>query len=234
MVSKINEKYIILGDETYDFYGNFLYRIQAVKDFSDVKAGDKGGWVSGYHNLSQEGNCWVYDEAKVYNNARVYENAVILNNVCISDYSQVYGYAMIFDNAYVCEYANIFDKAKVFEDTFISGSATIYGETEVFDNVHVYDNAEICGVTQVFGEAEISGDVKIERNEDYIVFKNNWSSFRHFTYTKSNKMWRVGCFYGTGDELIKKAYQDSELSGRMYENCVNYVKQQEEIEKDFF
>lgn len=30
-------------------------------------------------------------------------------------------------------------------------------------------------------------------------------------------MWKVGCFYGTGEELIKKAYKDSEKIGREYE-----------------
>ena len=37
-------------------------------------------------------------------------------------------------------------------------------------------------------------------------------------------MWSVGCFYGTGEELIKKAYKDSELSGREYERVVRYVE----------
>ena len=37
-------------------------------------------------------------------------------------------------------------------------------------------------------------------------------------------MWRVGCFYGTSEELIKKAYEDSEISGREYERVVNYVE----------
>lgn len=38
-------------------------------------------------------------------------------------------------------------------------------------------------------------------------------------------MWRVGCFYGTGEELIKKAYADSERSGREYERIVKYVEE---------
>ena len=59
---------------------------------------------------------------------------------------------------------------------------------------------------------------------DYIVFKNNWSSGRYFTWTKSNDKWSVGCFYGTGDELIKKAYADSEVSGKHYEACVKSVE----------
>ena len=37
-------------------------------------------------------------------------------------------------------------------------------------------------------------------------------------------MWRVGCFYGTGEELIEKAYADSEKSGREYERVVKYVE----------
>lgn len=37
-------------------------------------------------------------------------------------------------------------------------------------------------------------------------------------------MWKVGCFYGTGEELIAKAYKDSELSGREYKRIVKYVE----------
>ena len=37
-------------------------------------------------------------------------------------------------------------------------------------------------------------------------------------------MWSCGCFYGTGKELIEKAYKDSELSGQEYERIVNYVE----------
>lgn len=36
--------------------------------------------------------------------------------------------------------------------------------------------------------------------------------------------WHVGCFHGTGEELIKKAYQDSEKSGRECEKVVRYVE----------
>ena len=65
----------------------------------------------------------------------------------------------------------------------------------------------------------------------YITFKNFWSSGRHFTWTRSNNTWSVGCFYGTGDELIKKAYKDSKKSGREYERVVRYVESILEDEK---
>ena len=41
-------------------------------------------------------------------------------------------------------------------------------------------------------------------------------------------MWAVGCFRGTGDELIAKAYMDGEVSGQCYEAI---VRAQEAIEK---
>ena len=82
----------------------------------------------------------------------------------------------------------------------------------------VYGDAKVCG------NAEVYGDAKVVNNADYIVFKNWWSSGRYFTWTRSNNMWRVGCFYGTGEELIAKAYKDSELSGREYERVVKYVE----------
>ena len=74
----------------------------------------------------------------------------------------------------------------------------------------------------VFGNAEIGGDAKVEGAADYIVFKNWWSSGRYFTWTRTNNMWKVGCFYGTGEQLIEKAYNDSEKSGREYEKIVRY------------
>ena len=76
--------------------------------------------------------------------------------------------------------------------------------------------------------AWVGGNAEVKSSEDYCVYKNTWSSFRWFTYTRSNKMWSVGCFYGTGAELITKAYKDSEKSGKCYEAV---VKAQEAIEK---
>lgn len=105
------------------------------------------------------------------------------------------------------------------------------GNAWVYGNAEVYGNAMVCGDAWVHGNAEVRGDAVIKSTEDYIVFKNNWSSGRYFTYTKSNKMWKVGCFYGTGEELIKKAYADSELSGKCYEAYVKLVEQLEEIQE---
>lgn len=43
-----------------------LYRIKALKNFSDVKKGDLGGYVQKERNLSQFGDAQVYGNAQVY------------------------------------------------------------------------------------------------------------------------------------------------------------------------
>lgn len=55
--------------------GTALYRIKALIDFGDVKAGDFGGYVEKEENLSQYGDAWVYGNAFVLGNARVSGNA---------------------------------------------------------------------------------------------------------------------------------------------------------------
>ena len=104
-------------------------------------------------------------------------------------------------------------------------NAWVYGDAQVLGNAQVFDNARVYGNACVFDNARVYGNAQIKSARDYIVFKNWWSSGRYFTWTRSNNMWKVGCFYGTGEELIKKAYNDSEISGREYERVVRYVEE---------
>lgn len=59
------KKYKILKDQYIEVIGKKLYRIQALKDFNGVKAGDVGGYIENESNLSQSGNAWVYGDAQV-------------------------------------------------------------------------------------------------------------------------------------------------------------------------
>ena len=201
-----------------------LYRIKALKDFNDVKKGDIGGYVEGEKNLSQLGDCWIYDNAivsdnaQVCNNARVYDNAKVYGNAEVCDNVQIFDNAFVLDNVQVWNNARVCGKTIVFGNAIIRDNAVVRGDARIFDYVIVCDNADVRGEVCICGDAMISSD------KDYIVFKNWWSSGRYFTWTRSNNMWKVGCFYGTGEELIVKAYKDSEESGREYEKIVKYVE----------
>ena len=55
-----------LTSEKIEHFNTTLYRIEALIDFSDVKKGEKGGFIEKEENLSQEGNARVYGDAQVY------------------------------------------------------------------------------------------------------------------------------------------------------------------------
>lgn len=110
------------------------------------------------------------------------------------------------------------------------GNCWIYNNAKVFNNANVYGDAVIYA--DVEDNATITGDAKVCSIRDYLVFKNWWSSGRYFTWTRSNNMWKVGCFLGTGEELIRRAYADSREKGREYERIVKYVESiKSEIDK---
>lgn len=73
-------KFKLLENDSIVVKSRKLYRIKALKNFGDVKAGDKGGYVSSEDCLSQDGNAWVYYGAKVVD-SHVYDNAIAKGNV---------------------------------------------------------------------------------------------------------------------------------------------------------
>lgn len=72
-----------LTKETKVLGGITLYRIIAVSDFANVKAGELGGFIEKENNLSQDGSSWVSGDARVYGNARVSGNAWVYGNAQI-------------------------------------------------------------------------------------------------------------------------------------------------------
>ena len=212
----MNKKYVFTKECKKLLSGTVVHRIKALRDFGHVKKGDLGGWIESEDNLSHDGNCWVFDEAEACGNARVCEEA------------KVYDKARVFGNALVYGKAEVYDEARVYCNAEVSGEACVYDKAVIIDRAYVYDKARVCGDARVCGAAEIGGNAVVKSICDYTVFKNTWSSGRWFTYTSSNKMWSVGCFYGTGKELIAKAKKDSKLSGKCY---ALIVKAAEALEK---
>ena len=142
-----------LTNVTREIGNRTLYRIRALKDFSDVKKGDFGGFIESIDNLDQSDDCWIYDNALVYDKAEVYTDATV------SDNAEVFGTAKVLDNA------KISGNAKVFSDTIVGGNATVSDSAIVSDNSGVSDNAKVygdtilCGTTKLFGTMETNGNI---------------------------------------------------------------------------
>lgn len=78
----MNKKYEFTGVEK-----NGLKQIRRIAD------GLVGGWIQSEKNLSQEGDCFVYDNAKVFGNTMVCGNAKVSGN------SVVFGDVVVTGNA---------------------------------------------------------------------------------------------------------------------------------------
>ena len=192
-----------LTAETRMWGGHELHRIEATESFANVKAGELGGWIESEKNLGQEGDAWVYDNAEVFGNARVYNNARVYDN------AWVYGDARVYNNAEVYDNAEVYGNAEVYDNAWVCGNAEVYGDAWVYDNARV-----------TFWYKE---DFKLG-STDHTVFKNCWSSYRDFFYNAQTRLWSVGCFLGTSEELCRKAYADGVKSGDGYSKYIKFAE----------
>ena len=213
------KKFELTTESITNALGKKLFRIKALVEFGDVKAGELGGYVEKEENVSQDGNAWVCDNAEVYDNAKVSGNAWVYGDAKVSGNAWVYGDAKVFDNA------KVYDNAWVYGDAKVSGNAWVYGDAKVFDNAKVYDNARVADNAKVFGRAwvfgnarvsgdalisgnaKVSGDARVFGDADYALVQGFGIKFRCTTfYRDKNKkiMVNCGCFHGDLEAFRKQ------------------------------
>ena len=132
------DKKFKLTKETKDWFGTTLHRIKALRAFGAVAKGELGGFVEAEKNLAQDGDAWVYGNARVSGNARVYGDA------------RVSGDALVYGDA------------RVYGDAWVSGNARVYGNACVYGNAWVYGNTRVYGKARVSGNAGVYGKVKVD------------------------------------------------------------------------
>ena len=92
------KKFELTSEFVTNIFGKKLFRIRALVEFGNVKAGEIGGYIEKEENLSQYGSAWVYGNAQVYGDARVYGNAQVYGDAQVCGDAWVYGdagYAMV-------------------------------------------------------------------------------------------------------------------------------------------
>lgn len=211
------DKYRIIDEPITNVFGETVYQIEALRNFVCqgrlVQKGDLGGYVQKYENLSQEGDCWVFD------NATATENAKVLGSACLS------GECVVACNATISEYANIKDNAMIVGHSDIRGfvwiggsafvsyakiddSAVIRGHTKI-DGLYDGGNDD-CGV-HISGDVIVSGHTKISKNA---VLKSN-----------SDLIYIHADPYGKEFYRTKSAYVDSKIGVRIsYRNFTGSIK----------
>lgn len=168
-------KYKVLTDETKIVSGRKLYRIQAIEDFSDVMTGDKGGWVESEYNLSQEGLCWLYDDAIACGNAVVSGNATLSDIAQAQDFVNISGDASVTGTARITDCV-VVDGLACVDGAFISGTVKLTGNASIIKDVFLDDG--------IIVDSEIPRDVialgakykKISSTGSYPVLSHYYES----------------------------------------------------------
>ena len=192
------KKFELTSEFITNIFGTKLFRIKALIEFGNVKAGELGGFVEKEENLSQDGNAWVYDSARVYDNARVYGDARVYGNACVC------GDARVYSNACVCGNARVCDNARVYGNAWVYGNACVCGDAWVYDSARVYGDA--C----VYGDARVCGDACVYGDAGYATVHGFGSEYRTTTFfkTKAGDIGvKCGCFYGNLSEFRKKVVE---------------------------
>lgn len=236
--------------------GHVVYRIKCINEFKCqdkvIKVGQFGGFVESEDNLSD--NAWVDDDSVIYGdsevsgnayicgNSRVYDSALVFDDAYICDNSEVYGNAWVFGKAYVSHESLIFGRARITGNVEIKRHVRIGGLCKIQDDVKFLkdeknividmngDNEDVykqkVGITS---NVTIKGNAIIKTTDDFIIFHHFLYNNFDFIYTKSDKKWSVGDFYGDSAELLKKMRQDSDLNKKFFSLCVDAVKNNEKI-----
>lgn len=162
--------------------GELLYRIKALKDFHidefniDIKKGELGGFIHSEKNLSQEGTCWIHDNAKVYGEAVVRQDAQMFNNSRAYGFSELSGSAVMFDDSWIGNSAKVYGFAEMHNNSAVYGSGTLCGnasiskEACVMSNAFVTQDSVIEGNTCIAGNVHICGSTFI--NEHAMIYEN--------------------------------------------------------------
>ena len=152
------KKYILLQDEDarkmterpIDHLGKKLYRIKALREVGEVQPGELGGYVEGYDNLSQDGNCWISRNSKVHSGAKVEKDAILDGTVELYDGTIATDGAFI--GGYICAdhckflYHSRVQGKMMLRECVVTGSALVTG-----DGCTEHMRAEGSDMATVFG-----------------------------------------------------------------------------------
>ncbi|MGL5700048.1 MAG: YdcK family protein [Kluyvera sp.] len=212
-------------------------QIIALRDFADVSAGAFGGWVDTENTLSQEGDCWIYDQnSLVYAGAQISGNARLTRTCEVSQGAQISGHAWV-DAGRISQHARISDQACV-HDSQIHGSCHIFGDAQIdeqcqivgakgltADNdrlLQIYDHARLsqCRVAhqaQIYGNALLRHAFVEHRAEIYDCAKLEGN--------EENNIWVCDCAKVYGNAHIIAGLEEDAIptlrySAQVAENAV--------------
>ena len=207
-----DKKYELVPETIHKFYSKPMYRIRALKDFSDVKKGQFGGYVESEENLSQLGNCWIYDDSIVGLGSRAIHNAVVKGSSTVIGYSEIKDSAIVDDSSHIDNSSTISNQSKVIRSFITNGSAV--ARKSVICNSLIEQSSMVIDSTigpdvHIKNGADIRFNVS--DNGDYVVYKAPMSYGRSLTASTKMDIWSCSPHADTAEKLREFLIEDEVL-----------------------
>lgn len=227
-----------ISTEAKTYRGHKLYQIVALRNFGNVREGEKGGWIeypyglSAYAgNLSHDGLSWVGASSVVYGSARIDENAQVVGQSIVSGHSKVSGSSYVQDSR-VSGNAVIYGKARLIQSK-ITQSASLYDFAEVTGgatikgHVHIGGNAQVHIKGVIDGNVELGGIANIQSETDYKTYV--FDTYLSYTFFRGADGQLYVSYRGAVERLVDFAgrtlyYQPAVIQQQLLA-CVEEVKQ---------
>lgn len=230
-----------------------LYRIQALKTFTKpggcnpvVHVGELGGYVEVEDNLSQDGNCWLFDKARVKDGGKVLDDAIVYDKCLVSRNAIVRGSSVVGGHCFITNQSVIID-SRLEGNVIVNGHSTIHSGAYLYGEIGV-DQSNIGGLVNLIGRIsvkksritaplELSGDYELnfDVSDPHSVIGYNVGmpggrlfAIKNIVASKVEDKWSTGDFVGTGEELID-FIRDSDDEQR-----INYVRSIVDNHLNFF
>ena len=225
-----DKKYELVPETGTKLYNRPMYRIRALKDFSDVKKGDLGGYVESEDNLSQTGNCWIYDDSIVGLGARVINNAVVKDCSTVIAHSEISDNAVIEDDSHIDNSTIVSDQSRVIKSFITNESAVVY--KSVVRNSFVEQSSAIID-SAVGPDVHIKNGAvirfDINNSEDYVVYSTPTAYCRSLTASTKADIWSCDSYANTAEKLRAYLIEDEVLAEgdeylRWYDSIVAFHK----------
>jgi len=195
------------GHKFYDTGVN--YQIRALKDIESmgIRKGDLGGYVNDKDNLSQEGNCWIFNDSRMFNNSRMYDNSKMHNN------------SMMFNNSEMHDNSEMYDNARMYNNS------KMHNNTVMFNNSEMHDNSEMYGKSRMFDSAVLT-------NDSSLINKTAWyMRTKQYSITISSHI-QIGCKRHTYEEWM--SFTDEKIDEMEKEYSLKWWKSHKELVKQAY
>lgn len=213
-----------------------LFRIVALRTFLQprahrtIRVGEQGGLVSGSQNLSQEGGCWIGQNARVTGRVRVLDDAYVTYEAVVDGNGFIGGTAYVGGDVRASGQFEISGNAQVVDSAKLNGDGiSLSNNVVVGEKAVIGAQARLGGDVYVIGEANLSnvslnygrfgGRMRIRNFSDFLVVATRWGALMLAKSTaEQGYEFMVGC--QRPDDLQELEETLSDNSGSEFELAV--------------